>query len=166
VTAISSLDGSPAPGAAAPSTAKAVGSKAQADAKEQAVLAELAAEDQHVRAHEQAHLAAAGPYATGGASYTYTVGPDGNLYAVAGEVSLDVSPDPSDPEKTIQKAQVIQAAAEAPSDPSEQDRRVAAMAAQMASQAEQELMIERQRGGEAYSGRESPARGSLLSLIG
>lgn len=103
--------------------------------------------DQHVRAHEQAHLAAAGPYAVGGASYSYSVGPDGRLYAVGGEVSLDTSPDPSDPEKTIEKAKTIEAAANAPVDPSDQDRMVAAEAAQMEATAERQLAQEKQTGG-------------------
>ena len=104
-----------------------------------AEIAQLAATDRHVRAHEQAHLAAAGPYATGGPSYVFTVGPDGNRYAVGGEVSLDVSPDPSSPQATIEKARVIEAAANAPADPSSQDRAVAAAAAQMEAAAERQL---------------------------
>ena len=44
---------------------------------------------------------------------SYATGPDGQLYAVAGEVAIDTSPDPSDPEKTLQKARVIEAAANA-----------------------------------------------------
>jgi hypothetical protein len=97
--------------------------------QQQAVIAKLAATDTHVRAHEQAHLAAAGRYARGGASYTYTRGPDGQLYAVGGEVGIDTSPVKGDPEATIRKAEVVRAAAEAPSDPSAQDRTVAAQAA-------------------------------------
>jgi len=108
-------------------------------AEQQAALAQLRNMDRHVRAHEQAHLAAAGQYATGGPSYDYAVGPDGKLYAVGGEVSLDVSPDPSNPEKTIQKAQTIEAAANAPADPSSQDRMVAARAAQMERVAQQQV---------------------------
>src|SRR5689334_13845370 len=64
-------------------------------------ISKLSETDRHVRSHEQAHLAAAGAYASGGASYTYEKGPDGNEYAVAGEVPIDVSPIPGNPQKTI-----------------------------------------------------------------
>ena len=105
----------------------------------QRVVVQLKARDREVRSHEQAHLAAAGPYATGGPSYTYTTGPDGQRYAVGGEVGIDTSPVPDDPEATIRKAQVIRAAASAPADPSGQDRQVAAAASKMEAQATQEL---------------------------
>jgi hypothetical protein len=67
------------------------------NAEQLAALSQLATIDRHVRAHEQAHLAAAGAYATGGPSYSYAIGPDGQRYAVAGEVNLDTGPDPSGP---------------------------------------------------------------------
>jgi hypothetical protein len=130
-----------------------------------AVLTQLRVIDRHVRAHEQAHLAAAGPYATGGPSYTYAVGPDGNLYAVGGEVTLDVSPDPSGPEATIRKARIIEAAANAPADPSSQDRAVAAAAAQMEAAAERELSADQQRAHSPYQQSDPAQTGQLLSLI-
>lgn len=94
--------------------------------------------DAEVRAHEAAHLAAAGGLARGGASYTYKVGPDGKRYAVAGEVRLDTSPVPGDPEATLAKAQRLRAAALAPGNPSPQDRAVAAAASAMAARASAE----------------------------
>lgn len=148
-----------------PRGATAAGSPGQLSAEQQAVVAQLAVIDRHVRAHEQAHLAAAGPYATSGPSYGYTVGPDGNLYATSGEVSLDVSPDPSDPEATIQKARVIEAAANAPADPSMQDRMVAAQAAQMEQAAEQELAARDQRAHPAYGSQDPIDLGRLFSRI-
>ncbi|MCB1021617.1 MAG: hypothetical protein H6509_12325 [Bryobacterales bacterium] len=108
-----------------------------------AQLAALAGVDREVRAHEQAHLAAAGGLARS-VSFQFVTGPDGRQYAVAGEVSIDSSPVAGDPEKTIQKAQQIRAAANAPSQPSAQDRQVAAQAAQLEQAARQEL-AERQR---------------------
>lgn len=125
----------------------------------------MAATDREVRAHEQAHLVAAGPYATSGPSYTYATGPDGLLYAVGGEVNLDVSPDPSNPEVTIQKARVIQAAANAPADPSSQDRMVAAQAAQMEQAAQQELAARNQRVHSAYRQQDAVEPGLLLSVV-
>ena len=99
---------------------------------------ELKKRDIDVHAHEQAHLAAAGPYAKGGAHYDYQAGPDGKRYAVGGEVNIDTSKE-KDPSATLQKANAIRAAALAPADPSGQDQSVAAAATQMASEAQQEL---------------------------
>lgn len=95
--------------------------------------------DREVRAHEQAHLGAAGQYASGGPSFTYQVGPDGRRYAVGGEVGIDTSPVAGDPEATIRKAQQIRRAALAPAEPSGQDRAVAAAASQLLAQAQKEL---------------------------
>jgi hypothetical protein len=113
-------------------------------AKDQAVIAELRQTDREVRAHEAAHLAAAGGLARG-VNFSYVTGPDGQQYAVAGEVHLDVSPESGDPEATIRKAEQIRAAANAPANPSGQDRQVAAQAAQMALAAQQELAEQRQK---------------------
>ena len=110
--------------------------------QQQSVVAQLAEIDRRVRAHEQAHLAAAGGYARGGPSYSYATGPDGKLYAVGGEVSIDTSPVPGNPGETIRKARAVEAAATAPVDPSPQDREVAAAAVQMEMQAQRELMKE------------------------
>lgn len=103
------------------------------------VIDQLKARDAEVRAHEQAHLSAAGGYATGGASYAYQVGPDGRRYAIGGEVGIDVSPVAGDPEATLLKASVVQRAALAPAEPSTQDMRVASAAMQMANQARMEI---------------------------
>lgn len=100
-------------------------------------VAKLQALDKAVRAHEQAHMAAGGGLVRGGASFSYERGPDGQSYAVGGEVSIDTSPG-STPADTIAKAQQIQAAALAPADPSSQDRAVAAAAAQMEARAREE----------------------------
>lgn len=71
-----------------------------------------------MRAHEHAHLAAAGSYARGGIQYEYERGPDSRSYAIGGEVDIDTSSVPNDPEATIQKAQAVRRAALAPADPS------------------------------------------------
>ena len=111
--------------------------------EERQLLKELRARDAEVRAHEQAHLAAAGPYANGAPTYEYQTGPDGRQYAVGGEVSIDTSPVPGDPEATGRKAQTIKRAAVAPSDPSAQDRQVAAQAAQLEARARQQANAEK-----------------------
>lgn len=102
---------------------------------------ELASIDTKVHEHENAHLAAAGGLAQGGADYTYTEGPDGKLYATGGEVSIDTS-STGDAQKDVQKAQQIQAAAMAPADPSPQDYRVAADAAIMQMEAQMKVSEE------------------------
>ena len=105
-------------------------------------VAKLRSRDAEVRAHEQAHAAAAGGVAKGGPSFTYQRGPDGKLYAVGGEVNIDTSSIPGNPEATIRKARQIRAAALAPADPSSQDRAVAASATAMEIKAKQELQEE------------------------
>ena len=92
-----------------------------------------------MRVHEQAHLDAAGAHARGGPSFTYQKGPDGKVYAVGGEVPIDLSPVADNPQATIQKAEAIQRAALAPAEPSGPDRQVAAQAAALATKARQEL---------------------------
>ncbi len=106
--------------------------------EERAEVQRLAQRDREVRAHEAAHKGAAGRYARGGAEYEYERGPDGRQYAVAGEVSIDVSK-PNDPKAALQKALLIQRAALAPAQPSAQDRAVAAEAIKMASDARAEI---------------------------
>lgn len=91
--------------------------------------------DQLVRAHEQAHMAAGGGLVRGGASYSYQVGPDGKRYIVGGEVQIDASPVPNNPEATIAKMQQVRRAALAPAEPSAQDRAVATQAAATESSA-------------------------------
>ncbi|WP_024461095.1 putative metalloprotease CJM1_0395 family protein [Marinimicrobium sp. LS-A18] len=104
----------------------------------QAEIRELAARDREVRQHEQAHAALGGRYA-GAPQYDFVRGPDGVSYAVSGEVPIDTSRVPNDPQATIEKAQQIRRAAYAPAEPSDTDRRVAAEAAQMEAQARAEL---------------------------
>ncbi|MCJ8339265.1 MAG: hypothetical protein MJK10_12415 [Pseudomonadales bacterium] len=102
------------------------------------VIQQLAARDRDVRAHEQAHASIGGPHA-GSPSYSYTNGPDGRLYATAGQVSIDTSPVENDPRATLEKAQVIIRAALSVSDPSPADRQVAAEAKNIALKALSEL---------------------------
>lgn len=91
---------------------------------------ELKQRDAEVKAHEQAHMAAGGGVVQGGAAYQYERGPDGKMYAVGGEVKIDVSFERT-PEATITKMQQVQRAALAPAQPSATDRAVAARAAQV-----------------------------------
>jgi hypothetical protein len=100
---------------------------------------ELKRRDTEVRAHEQAHLSAAGSLAQGGANFSFETGPDGNRYAVGGDVNIDTSAVAGDPQATLRKAQQIRRAASAPVDPSSQDRSVAAQASRMEAQARVEI---------------------------
>jgi hypothetical protein len=97
-------------------------------AEEEHLVNELERIDTEVKAHEAAHLAAAGGLAKGGASYTYTQGPDGKQYATGGEVNIGMETDPSNPDKTIANMEQVIASAMAPADPSGQDYSVAASA--------------------------------------
>ncbi|GGY87078.1 hypothetical protein GCM10011613_35340 [Cellvibrio zantedeschiae] len=109
--------------------------------KEQRQISELATRDREVRAHEQAHASIGGQYA-GSPTYSFERGPNGVNYAVGGEVAIDTSPVPNDPEATLRKAQIIRAAASAPAEPSPQDRRVAAQAASLENEARAQIAAE------------------------
>lgn len=121
---------------------------------EQLEIAKLVSRDQEVRTHEQAHAAVGGRYA-GAPSYTYERGPDGKRYAVGGEVGIDTSPIPNDPEATLRKMEVVIRAALAPAEPSVQDRQVAAQA--QAQMAEARAQLAQQQLGEAQAAREARA---------
>ena len=128
------------------------------------MVSELKARDRVVRAHELAHMAAGAGIVTRGASFSYQTGPDGQRYAVGGEVGISTSPGRT-PEETLAKADQIRAAALAPANPSGQDLRVAAEAAQMAAEARQALSAqsvspESGRVGAAYGGASMGASGA------
>lgn len=106
--------------------------------EQQSEVRELEQRDQEVRAHEQAHKNVGGAY-TGPISYTTVTGPDGQQYAVGGEVQIDSSPIPNNPEATIRKLEVVERAALAPAEPSPQDVQVARQAQAGQLQARREL---------------------------
>ncbi|GJL79673.1 MAG: hypothetical protein NPINA01_26620 [Nitrospinaceae bacterium] len=130
-------------------------SEADLSQEERQVLTELKTRDREVRAHEQAHLAAAGPYAKGPPSFEYQTGPDGKRYAVGGEVQIDTSKVSGNPQATLVKAQTIKRAATAPANPSAQDRQVAAQASRMEAEARQEIKEERTEKQEEARGSQS-----------
>lgn len=141
-------------GQASTSTKSPGGKQSNLSPEEQDKVSKLAAIDQKVRAHEMAHLAAAGGLATSGATYSFQRGPDGQLYAVGGEVGIDTSAGKT-PEETLQRAQQIRAAAMAPADPSSQDHAVAAKAGQLAAKAQQQLAQQRSEKTGGQSGEKS-----------
>jgi hypothetical protein len=117
-------------------------------------LKELKARDTEVRNHENAHKASGGQLA-GSPSYTYQTGPDGQRYAIGGEVSIDVSPE-DDPAATIAKMERVSRAATSPAEPSPQDFKVAAAARRMMAEAQRDLdaakLEEMQGGGDSAKG--------------
>lgn len=127
----------PGDGITSSSAQASSGERAQ-QRQDQQVLRQLGARDREVRQHELAHQAAGGAH-TGAASYSYERGPDGRMYAVGGEVSIDTSSVSGDPGATLEKAEAIIRAAMAPAEPSSQDHQVAASARAMAAEARAEL---------------------------
>jgi hypothetical protein len=103
---------------------------------------ELAAIDREVRAHEAAHAAVGGNLA-GSPSFRFISGPDGQQYAVGGEVPISLEVTPDDPATTLRNAQQVQAAALAPAKPSAQDLQVAASAAQLIVESQLQLAAQR-----------------------
>ncbi len=124
--------------AAKSATAARSGSDSVQISQDAYAVAKLVARDREVRSHEAAHAAVGAQYA-GSPSLTYRKGPDGVSYATGGEVSIDTSAVSGDPQATLQKAEIIRAAALAPTQPSAQDMRVASKATVMAAKARSEL---------------------------
>ncbi len=121
------------------------------DEREQ--VQELRETDREVRAHEQAHARAGGPYASA-PTYEYVRGPDGKRYAVSGEVKIDTSPIAGNPAATIRKMETVMRAAQAPAEPSAQDRKVAAEA--RAKKAEAQIELRQQKEEETESDEPTP----------
>jgi len=94
------------------------------------LVKQLKALDKQVRTHEEEHLARGF-----GASYQYTAGPDGRLYATHGAVEVDTYP-VKDPKGAVDKAERTRKMALAPGvDASTEDRQVAAQAEKTANAA-------------------------------
>ena len=125
-------------------------SEADLSEEEKRAVEKMKQRDQEVKAHERAHMAAGSGVVLGGATYEYTQGPDGKMYAVGGEVKIDTSKENS-PEATIRKMQQVKRAALAPAQPSAQDRSVAATAAQIEAEARIELQQEKAEAAEEES---------------
>lgn len=111
----------------------------EADLQIEAEIKALAERDREVRTHEQIHASIGGKHASS-PSYSYERGPDGQQYAVEGEVRIDTSPVADDPQATLEKAEVIMRAALSVAEPSTADRQVAADARAMAAEARAEIL--------------------------
>ena len=111
--------------------------KAELSEEEKKEVEKLKERDREVKDHEQAHLSSLGQYRGGAASYDFQTGPDGQRYAVGGEVGADLSEEDT-PETTITKMQVVKRAAMAPAEPSAQDHQVASQASRIEAEARSE----------------------------
>lgn len=117
-------------------------------------IRQLEQRDREVRDHEQAHASVGGPYA-GSPSYDYQRGPDGERYAIGGQVSIDYGPIRGDPEATIEKMKTVIAAALAPAEPSSKDLQIAGRARQN--------LLEARLEADRMQGEMNAARGSAAS---
>ena len=104
-------------------------------------IQQLAQRDREVKAHEQAHAAVGGVYASQ-PHYDYVKGPNGVRYATSGHVNIDVSPIEGDPQATLEKMQTVARAALAPAQPSSSDRAVAAKANRLSAEARSEMITQ------------------------
>jgi hypothetical protein len=125
--------------------------------EQEQVVAKLKQREAEVKAHEAAHKAAAGPYASA-PSYTYTTGPDGRQYITGGEVQIDMSAIQGDAEATVRKMEQIKRAALAPADPSSADRAAAAQADAIKLQAQSQEKEEREAKEEEMDGPTQPTQ--------
>lgn len=144
-----------------PRTEEASASKQdpQKEAQVQRQIQELIQIQNKVIVHEQAHMSAGGELA-GGASYSYTTGPDGKRYITGGEVSISI-PSVKEPDEKLRMMAKVRAAALAPADPSPQDMRVAASAG--AKEAEARMELARKRMETAYGNSPSKTESSQKS---
>ena len=153
------------------------GSQGQDDVSPEmdSLVNELRARDREVRQHEQAHQTVGGQYA-GAPTYDYSRGPEGQLYATGGQVSIDTSAVSDDPRATINKMQTVRAAALAPANPSPQDIQVAQEATSKMLAAQAELRAEQREevrasddsaesGSGSGSGPESGGSDSRIALF-
>jgi SprA family protein len=114
--------------------------------EEEEVVTKLQRRDTEVRRHERAHASAGGAH-TGAPSYQFQTGPDGQRYAVGGEVAIDTAPVRGNLKATIVKMEQVKSAALAPANPSGQDRAVASAAE--ASRLQAEAALREQKADEA-----------------
>ena len=130
--------------------------------KEIQELSKLKQRDREVRSHEQAHINAGGQYVRSGARFDYQKGPDGKNYAVGGEVSIDTSKIPGDPEATAKKMQRIRSAAMAPASPSSQDRIVASKASRIENRMRTEILLKRYEESASFEKGRADAKPGLM----
>lgn len=151
--------------ASSPTETAGVGGRGLSD-KDKAVVESLKQRDSEIRAHEAAHLAAAGQYSMGGAKFTYRLGPDNRMYAVHGEVRIDPSPIPGDPYATLQKSEVVRRAAMAPANPSAADKAAAARADRMSRAAREQIAKQQEAQSKLERGEIEPMEAAMMAATG
>jgi len=127
------------------------------DPEVQRQIQQLVTAENKVIAHEQAHMSAGGQF-TGGASYSYTVGPDGRRYISGGEVSISI-PSSDDPEEKLRLLERVRQAALAPANPSPQDVSVASNASSQMGKVNSEISLKRAE--EAYGKESDPTQNKV-----
>ena len=103
---------------------------------DQALLHKLEVRDAKVRAHETAHIMAAGGQASS-PTYTYQTGPDGKRYAIGGSVNISML-STGDPESDARQAKNAHRAALATGEPSSRDMQTANKATALIAKAQKE----------------------------
>ncbi|WP_432472181.1 putative metalloprotease CJM1_0395 family protein [Amphritea sp. HPY] len=98
------------------------------------LIRELAALDREVRQKEISDSAVSAGQ-TNASGLEYERGPDGRSYVIGGEVSIDTSAVPDDPEAVLEKTELILRAAQAVAEPSSQDRAAADRAVALGDEA-------------------------------
>ncbi len=111
-------------------------------AQQKAQIAQYKLLAQTAQADVQAQQRVAGPYA-GTVSYQYERGPDGTLYAVAGDVTFNVEPVANNPAATVAAMQTITRAALSVVPPTAQDLLAVREAAQYSAEAQAALKSSR-----------------------
>ncbi len=107
----SARDSSVATQSAAQRARSGVAAESELTSAKRQVISELAARDREVRDHEAAHTNTGGRF-TGASSFTYERGPNGRNYAVAGEVSIQVSSSAIEsPQDAVERVQAVRRAA-------------------------------------------------------
>ncbi|MCH2548378.1 MAG: hypothetical protein MK052_12340 [Alphaproteobacteria bacterium] len=117
---------------------------------ETAIIKELQRVDAEVRLHEALHYRAASGIAAGIADLEYMQGPDGQYYAVSGNVDIQTTAT-ANPEKVAADAALLATAANAPGNASAQDMGVAKNAAFNAATRYEQAMTGAEPSGTEYN---------------
>ncbi len=102
--------------------------------EENRALQKLKNRDQEVRQHEAQHSRNLETIPIGGPQYTYTIGPDGKVYATGGQVIVATGTS-SDPETALRKARALKSTALSTGEPSSTDMAAAVSAREMEMEA-------------------------------
>ncbi len=113
---------------------RAVDNPNEKSEEENRTLQKLKNRDQEVRLHEAQHNRNPGTVSIGGPQYTYTIGPDGKVYATGGQVMVTTGAS-GDPKTALRKARALKSAALSTGEPSSMDMAAAVSAREMEMEA-------------------------------